>query len=115
MALFGLGFALGRVNVAAGPVGDNGYIALVLTHPSRPRTPAAGGNSAARTLAHEVRNPLAGIRAAAQLISRGDEFESVTLSNLFCKTEPYGSLSWRCDSGARVQRRRPRTSAGWPV
>ncbi len=84
VALVGPGFALGRVNVAAGPVGDNGYIALVLTRPSRPPTPAAGVNSAARTLAHEVRNPLAGIRAAAQLISRGDELESAALANLIC-------------------------------
>src|SRR5262249_21581173 len=33
VALVGPGFALGRATVAAGPVGDNGYIALVLTRP----------------------------------------------------------------------------------
>ena len=39
-----------------------------------PRAPStAGVNTAARTLAHEVRNPLAGIRAAAQLIARSDD------------------------------------------
>jgi two-component system nitrogen regulation sensor histidine kinase GlnL len=77
VALVGPGFALGRAAVAAAPVGENGYIALVLTRPPRARNaPPIAGNSAARTLAHEVRNPLAGIRAAAQLISRGDDPES---------------------------------------
>src|SRR5690606_26680032 len=34
------------------------------------------------TLAHEVRNPLAGIRAAAQLISRADDPDSAALAKL---------------------------------
>jgi two-component system nitrogen regulation sensor histidine kinase GlnL len=85
VALVGPGFALGRATVAAAPVGENGYIALVLTRPPRARsTPPVAGNSAARTLAHEVRNPLAGIRAAAQLISRGDDAESSALAKLIC-------------------------------
>ena len=84
VALIGPGFALGRATVAAAPVGDHNYIALVLTQPPKPRSaPNAGGvNSAARTLAHEVRNPLAGIRAAAQLIARGDDPESAALATL---------------------------------
>jgi len=85
VALVGPGFALGRATVAAGPVGDNGYIALVLTRPPRTRSaPPIAGHSAARTLAHEVRNPLAGIRAAAQLISRGDDRDSAALATLIC-------------------------------
>lgn len=85
VALVGPGFALGRATVAAGPVGDNGYIALVLTQSPRSRVaPPANANSAARTLAHEVRNPLAGIRAAAQLISRGDDGEAAALAKLIC-------------------------------
>ena len=85
VALVGPGFALGRATVAAGPVGDNGYIALVLTRPPRARgAPIAAGHSATRTLAHEVRNPLAGIRAAAQLISRSDDPESAALAKLIC-------------------------------
>jgi len=85
VALVGPGFALGRATVAAGPVGDNGYIALVLSKPPRPRSaPTATGHSAARTLAHEVRNPLAGIRAAAQLIARSDDPESANLAKLIC-------------------------------
>lgn len=83
MALSGPGFALGRATVAAGPIGDPGYVALVLMRPPRARTaPPAAGVSAARTLAHEVRNPLAGIRAAAQLIERGADEESASLAKL---------------------------------
>jgi two-component system nitrogen regulation sensor histidine kinase GlnL len=85
VALAGPGFALGRVTVAAGPVGDQGYIALVLTRPPRARTaPSAAANSAARTLAHEVRNPLAGIRAAAQLIARNADDDLSALAKLIC-------------------------------
>lgn len=90
VAIAGPGFALGRANVAVGPVGDNGgdyaYVALVLMRAARPRSaPAAsGGNTAARTLAHEVRNPLAGIRAAAQLIARNDDSDTAALAQLIC-------------------------------
>ena len=83
VALVGPGFALGHASVAAAPVGENGYIALVLTRPPRARAaPAAAASSAARTLAHEVRNPLAGIRAAAQLISRAEDPDSAALAKL---------------------------------
>ena len=83
VALVGPGFALGHATVAAAPVGENGYIALVLTRPPRARAaPSAAASSAARTLAHEVRNPLAGIRAAAQLISRADDPDSAALAKL---------------------------------
>lgn len=84
--LVGPGFALGRAAVAAGPVGDNGYVALVMTRATRARQspPTATVNSAARTLAHEVRNPLAGIRAAAQLIARTDDPDSAALAKLIC-------------------------------
>lgn len=86
VAIAGPGFALGRANVAVGPVGDEGYVALVLMRATRPRSaPAAtGGNTAARTLAHEVRNPLAGIRAAAQLIARNDDNDTAALAQLIC-------------------------------
>lgn len=85
VALVGPGFALGRATVAAGPVGDNGYVALVLMRTPRPRTTSpASANTAVRTLAHEVRNPLAGIRAAAQLISRSDGADTSALAKLIC-------------------------------
>jgi two-component system nitrogen regulation sensor histidine kinase GlnL len=82
--LIGPGFALGRMSVAAGPVGDDNYVALVLTPSMKPRSGQQGVNSATRTLAHEVRNPLAGIRAAAQLIGKDGDSEAVALSNLIC-------------------------------
>jgi two-component system nitrogen regulation sensor histidine kinase GlnL len=83
--LIGPGFAIGRASVAAGPIGEPGYVALVLMRPPRARTaPPAAGVSAARTLAHEVRNPLAGIRAAAQLIERAADADSASLARLIC-------------------------------
>lgn len=85
VALMGPGFALGHASVAASPVGEHGYIALVITRLPRTRhAPPLTGASAARTLAHEVRNPLAGIRAAAQLISRGDDPDAAALGKLIC-------------------------------
>ncbi len=104
VALVGPGFALGRASVAAAPVGENGYIALVLTRTGRARiAPAAAEHSAVRTLAHEVRNPLAGIRAAAQLISRSGDAESKSLAQLICdevdrvhrltdRIDPFGAI-----------------------
>ncbi|MBI1250079.1 MAG: PAS domain-containing protein [Alphaproteobacteria bacterium] len=84
--LTGPGFSLGRGDVAAAPVGQDGYVALVLHVLQRPRGGARGHAqaTAARTLAHEVRNPLAGIRAAAQLIARGDDPDATALATLIC-------------------------------
>jgi two-component system nitrogen regulation sensor histidine kinase GlnL len=60
--------------------------------------PAAAANSAARTLAHEVRNPLAGIRAAAQLIARAEDAESAALAKLICdEVDRIGRLTDRID------------------
>lgn len=84
VALSGPGFALGSTAVAAGPVGDNGFVALVLHSPRTRSGAAPGAASAARTLAHEVRNPLAGIRAAAQLISRTEDADTGALAKLIC-------------------------------
>ena len=105
VALVGPGFALGRATVAAGPVGENGYIALVLTRPPRARTaPPIAGQSAARTLAHEVRNPLAGIRAAAQLISRGDDPDTAALATLICdEVDRINRLTERIDPLAGIE------------
>jgi two-component system nitrogen regulation sensor histidine kinase GlnL len=87
VTLTGPGFALGRATVAAAPVGDRGYLALVI-HPIGKSRAGGGGPlsqvSAARTLAHEVRNPLAGIRAAAQLIARSGDPENHALGALIC-------------------------------
>lgn len=105
VALVGPGFALGRATVAAGPVGENGYIALVLTRPPRARiAPPIASQSAARTLAHEVRNPLAGIRAAAQLISRGDDPDTAALATLICdEVDRINRLTERIDPLAGIE------------
>ncbi len=104
VALIGPGFAVGRATVAAGPVNDDNFVALVLTRAPRARqSPNTAPNSAARTLAHEVRNPLAGIRAAAQLIGRSTDDETSALAKLICdevdrvrrltdRIDPVGSL-----------------------
>lgn len=83
LALSGPGLAQGRVSATAAPVGDNGYFALVLAPAPRSRAPAGAGSAASR-LAHEVRNPLAGIRAAAQLIGRVGDAETAELAQLIC-------------------------------
>ncbi len=84
--IVGPGFSLGRLNVAAAPVGEFGHVALLLSRSARSRksAPLTAQGSAARTLAHEVRNPLAGIRAAAQLIERGSASEAGALAQLIC-------------------------------
>jgi two-component system nitrogen regulation sensor histidine kinase GlnL len=80
----GPGFVIGRADLWASPVEDNRFAAISIV----PRLRARGGvearaNSAvAKTLAHEVRNPLAGIRAAAQLIPKSTEEEIAPLTDL---------------------------------
>jgi len=85
IALIGPGFALGQVTALAAPAGVEGQVSLLLLPTPRTRAaPIVPSHSAARTLAHEVRNPLAGIRAAAQLIARGNDEDATTLANLIC-------------------------------
>jgi two-component system nitrogen regulation sensor histidine kinase GlnL len=103
LALSGPGLAPGRVSATAAPVGDHGYFALVLTPAARPRAPAGAG-AAARTLAHEVRNPLAGIRAAAQLIGRGGDAETAELAQLICdEVDRVNRLTERIDPLGALQ------------
>jgi two-component system nitrogen regulation sensor histidine kinase GlnL len=85
VALAGPGFALGRASIAAGPVGEEGALTLVFLRSKSWATPKTNTRSAVRTLAHEVRNPLAGIRAAAQLIARHADAETRTLADLICE------------------------------
>lgn len=99
----GPGFALGRLSASAAPVGEGDFIAIVLMQPRRPRAAPALANNAARTLAHEVRNPLAGIRAAAQLIGRADDPETAALAKLICdEVDRIGRLTDRIDPLARL-------------
>lgn len=107
LILSGPGFALGRASVAAAPVGEHGYIALVLNRVTPRSAPIIAGHSAARTLAHEVRNPLAGIRAAAQLIMRDAEPGAAALAQLICdEVDRIGRLTEKIDprSGSDLPR-----------
>ena len=58
VALVGPGFALGRASVAAGPVGENGYIALVLTRPPRARAAPPSGRQFRRTHAWRTKSAI---------------------------------------------------------
>ena len=85
LEISGPGLSPARAAGAAAPVGEQGHVALVLHFKPPMRAGArAGAVIAARTLAHEVRNPLAGIRAAAQLMAREASPEAAGLSELIC-------------------------------
>jgi two-component system nitrogen regulation sensor histidine kinase GlnL len=102
---------LGRMVASAAPVGENGYVALVLTAIPRARAQTlAGPHSAARTLAHEVRNPLAGIRAAAQLIGRAGDTETTELAQLIIdEVDRVNRLTERIDPLAAMHEPRSET------
>jgi two-component system nitrogen regulation sensor histidine kinase GlnL len=76
----GPGFSLGRADLWASPLEGQEFISVVVVPRTRAR--AAGEttrpmSAVAKTLAHEVRNPLAGIRGAAQLIRKSTEAEEI--------------------------------------
>ena len=79
----------------------------------RPRLAAEGLSAAAglgRTLAHEIKNPLAGIRGAAQLLAAGAEGDDRALAQLIVdETERVRRLIDRVEafSDARAPARRP--------
>ncbi len=82
----GPGFFAGRADIWAAPLEDARFVAVAMAPRARARASAEARPSAAvaRTLAHEVRNPLAGIRAAAQLMTRSTGEEVVQLAGLIC-------------------------------
>jgi two-component system nitrogen regulation sensor histidine kinase GlnL len=86
--LEGPGFSAGRADLWAAPLEEGHFVALAIAARARVRPVETRPVSVvARTLAHEVRNPLAGIRAAAQLISkmRASPGDDVTqLTDLIC-------------------------------
>jgi two-component system, NtrC family, nitrogen regulation sensor histidine kinase GlnL len=77
-------FSIGRADVWAAPVEDDRFAAIAIIPRSRARAgiEARPNSAVAKTLAHEVRNPLAGIRAAAQLIPKSTEEEIAPLTDL---------------------------------
>jgi two-component system nitrogen regulation sensor histidine kinase GlnL len=88
VALEGPGFSAGRADLWAAPMEDGRFVAVAISARARVRPVETRPVSVvARTLAHEVRNPLAGIRAAAQLIAKtrgqvGDDLHQLT--DLIC-------------------------------
>lgn len=94
-------FSLGRADVIVAPVDDP--VGAVLTFVPRAllrgAPPTTIAPPIARTLAHEVRNPLAGIRAAAQLIGKGAPAETRVLTDLICaETDRIRRLTDRIDA-----------------
>jgi two-component system nitrogen regulation sensor histidine kinase GlnL len=88
IAVEGPGFSSGRADIWAAPLEEGRFVALAMAMRAKMRPMENRPVSVvARTLAHEVRNPLAGIRAAAQLIakSRGQPGDDLTqLTDLIC-------------------------------
>ncbi|MDX2232933.1 MAG: ATP-binding protein [Hyphomonadaceae bacterium] len=79
-------FTLGRADFIAAPVDDpaGAVLTFVPRSASRAATSAHSAPPIARTLAHEVRNPLAGIRAAAQLIGKDATADVRVLTDMIC-------------------------------
>jgi two-component system nitrogen regulation sensor histidine kinase GlnL len=99
LVLEGPGFSLGRADANAIGIEDSGDVLVTLSPRGRTRNfgLARRAPPMARTLAHEVRNPLAGIRAAAQLIGKGGE--AGPLAELICaEVDRIGRLTERFDA-----------------
>jgi two-component system, NtrC family, nitrogen regulation sensor histidine kinase GlnL len=82
----GHGYALGVAQVAAAWSHDQTTVVVTITPKGRRSSDGARVQAppVARTLAHEVRNPLAGIRGAAQLIGKTAPPETRALTDLIC-------------------------------
>lgn len=80
------GVSLGQVSVLAQRRNDDGGVTVTILPRSRRRSAERPTQAppVARTLAHEVRNPLAGIRGAAQLIGQHAPSETRALVELIC-------------------------------
>lgn len=86
VALEGPTFSLGRADMIATPLDDpaGAVLTFILKASARSDTIARPASPMARTLAHEVRNPLAGIRAAAQLIGKDAGPDTRVLTDMIC-------------------------------
>jgi two-component system nitrogen regulation sensor histidine kinase GlnL len=80
------GVSLGAVSMMAQHRPDDGGVTVTLLPRSRRRSGERPTQAPpiARTLAHEVRNPLAGIRGAAQLIGKDANADTRALVDLIC-------------------------------
>lgn len=101
VAIEGPTFSLDRADFHATPMDDppGAVLSFVLRSSSRSDAVERVAPPIARTLAHEVRNPLAGIRAAAQLIGKGADRETRVLTDMICaETDRIRRLTDRIDA-----------------
>ncbi len=73
-----------RIAITATGLGDAQHVALIVRRTQNARGDESSRTRAMRTFSHEIRNPLAGIRAAAQLISRDATPDQTQLASLIC-------------------------------
>lgn len=96
------GRSFARVDVHAAPFEDGQRLVISFVPRSRTHAEVAPEtvSALARTLAHEVRNPLAGIRAAAQLIAKtaGDAQHHELLDLIVAETDRIHRLTERIDA-----------------
>ena len=95
------GFQLPRADLNAAPLEDGRFVALTIAPRGRAQNTVESRpvSAAARTLAHEVRNPLAGIRAAAQLIGKDADPDVRALTDVICaETDRIRRLTDRIDA-----------------
>lgn len=80
-------------DIALGPINPAGGWRVMAIHPvpkggrmpfRRPGSAARSAGAAAAMLAHEIKNPLSGIRGAAQLLGKGADANASSLSRLIC-------------------------------
>lgn len=80
-------------DIALGPINAAGGWRVMAVHPvpkggrmpfRRPGSAARSAGAAAAMLAHEIKNPLSGIRGAAQLLGKGSSGNAASLSRLIC-------------------------------
>lgn len=80
-------------DIAMGPINPSGGWRVLAIHPvpkggrmpfRRPGSAARSAGAAAAMLAHEIKNPLSGIRGAAQLLGKGNSSNAAALSRLIC-------------------------------
>lgn len=78
-------------DIALGPVNSDSGWRVIAVHPvprggrmpfRRPGAAARSAGAAAAMLAHEIKNPLSGIRGAAQLLGKGGDANAASLSRL---------------------------------
>jgi two-component system nitrogen regulation sensor histidine kinase GlnL len=101
IAIEGPTFAVGRADLIAAPLEDpqGTVLSFVMRQTTRSDAVARPALPVARTLAHEVRNPLAGIRAAAQLIGKRADADTRVLTEMICaETDRIRRLTDRLDA-----------------